>query len=224
MRRSGVRISLAAPIANMCTDPPLHGGLCCGCLFAIAIKIRSLQLAIAKLSLACAADDIVVRLVHALLGCVNTNHIDDQREVDKRFEHDIELFEAREDAVIAFEAAEQPFDFIAPLVQVSVIGPRVETVRLGRDYGLETKLQNELPGFIAFVGAVHDHRHSGRFVRPLCQQFAPLAGVVRLPGRQAGSQSRSVIRGNHMNFGGKAAAGSADRLRSVFFNAPVPSG
>ena len=47
----------------------------------------------------------------------------------------------------------------------------------------------------------------------------------RRPGRAtAKGHGRPSIRGNHMNFGGPSAAGLADGLRSVFFNAPVPSG
>ena len=37
-------------------------------------------------------------------------------------------------------------------------------------------------------------------------------------------RSSSFIRGKQMKFGGAAAARTADRLQTVFFSAPVPSG
>ena len=47
-------------------------------------------------------------------GRVNTNHVDDQGEMDEGGEHDVELLEAREDAAEAFEPAEQALDLVAP--------------------------------------------------------------------------------------------------------------
>jgi hypothetical protein len=46
-------------------------------------------------------------------------------------------------------------------------------------------------------------------------------GLARGQGKCQGCSS---IRGNQMNLGGPSAAGSADGLPAVFFNAPVPSG
>ena len=56
------------------------------------------------------------------------------------------------------------------------------------------------------------------------EQLAALRGVVRLAGREREGYRRASICGNHMNLGGPSAARFADRLRTVFFNAPVPSG
>ena len=56
------------------------------------------------------------------------------------------------------------------------------------------------------------------------QQLTSFWSVVGLSGGKREGDSRSSIRGNHMNFGGPAAAGFADGLRAVFFSAPVPSG
>jgi hypothetical protein len=42
--------------------------------------------------------------------------------------------------------------------------------------------------------------------------------------RQREGYCRSSIRGNQMNLGVPSAAGLSNSLRSVFFNAPVPSG
>ena len=56
------------------------------------------------------------------------------------------------------------------------------------------------------------------------EQLAPLRRIVGLARREGKGYGCSSIRGNHMNLGGPAAPGLADGLRSVFFNAPVPSG
>ena len=56
------------------------------------------------------------------------------------------------------------------------------------------------------------------------QQLASFRRVVGLSGGEGEHQSRSSICGNHMNLGGPSSTGLADGLRSVFFNAPVPSG
>ena len=56
------------------------------------------------------------------------------------------------------------------------------------------------------------------------QELTPFRGVVGLPRRERERDGGSSIRGNHMNLGGPAAAGSADGLGTVFFSAPVPSG
>ena len=77
---------------------------------------------------------------YQFLGPVNTNHIYNEGEVDKSSEHDIELFEAGEDAPIAFETAEQALDFVAPFVELAVVWPWILSVRLGRNNGLKAKL------------------------------------------------------------------------------------
>ncbi len=53
-------------------------------------------------------------------------------EIQKSSEHNVELFEPREDAPEAFELAEEPFDFIAPLVEFLVIVPWLLAIVLGR--------------------------------------------------------------------------------------------
>ncbi len=56
------------------------------------------------------------------------------------------------------------------------------------------------------------------------EQLAPLRCVVSLSGGEREDHCCSSICGNHMNLGGPSTPGLADGLRSVFFNAPVPSG
>ncbi len=56
------------------------------------------------------------------------------------------------------------------------------------------------------------------------QQLPSFWGVVGLSRGEREGDSRSSIRGNHMNLGGPASTGFADGLGAVFFRAPVPSG
>ncbi len=71
---------------------------------------------------------------------------------------------------------------------------------------------------------VHDRRGVVVASPEPVQQPAPLGRVVRLSGREREGDGRAGIRGNHMKLGGPAAARLPDRLGSVFFSAPVPSG
>ena len=79
-------------------------------------------------------------------GVLTLNHIDDEREVQECPEHDVELVEAGEDAPKPFEPSEEALDVVAPLVEVSVIGPRRDAVGLWRDDGRKAEVECELPG------------------------------------------------------------------------------
>ncbi len=168
--------------------------------------------------------DALQQLTDAELGGVNTNHVDDQGEMDEGGEHGVELFEAREDAAKALEPAEQALDLVAPAIEAAVVGPGAEAVGVGRHDRLEAELQHQLPGLVAFVGPVHHHRHAIGPPLPARQQLASFGRVVGLSGRQGEGQGDPVIRGNQINLGVPAAARLADGLRAVFFRAPVPSG
>jgi hypothetical protein len=79
--------------------------------------------------------------------------------VNEGSEHQIELFEAGEDAAKAFEPAEQALDLVAPALEAAIVGPGVKAVRVRRHDRLETELQNQLPVRVAFVCPVHHQRH-----------------------------------------------------------------
>jgi hypothetical protein len=55
-----------------------------------------------------------------------SERINDQDEVDEGEEDDVELFNSGEDAAEAFQPAEEPFHFIALLVEFAVVIPRIE--------------------------------------------------------------------------------------------------
>src|SRR5271157_2563460 len=88
----------------------------------------------------------------------------------------------------------------------------------------ETEVQSQLQSFVVLVSAVHDQMQGCWQGSDAAQQLAAFDGVGGLLRRERKGYSRSRICGNHMNLGGPSAARLADGLRSVFFNAPVPSG
>ena len=49
----------------------------------------------------------------------------------------------------ALETAEQPFNFIAPLVHLSVVLPRLDSVFFGRHDGNEAEIDRQLPRLVA---------------------------------------------------------------------------
>ena len=150
--------------------------------------------------------------------------LDNQREVEEREENDVEFVEAREDAAKALEPLEETFDLIAFAVQSFVILPGIQAIAFGPNHGDIVEFQRQLPDFVVFLGPIHDQMQRLGQWSDAAQQIAPRFGVGGLAGQKRETYRRSSIRGNQVNLGGPSAAGLADSLGTVFFNAPVPSG
>src|SRR5690606_994218 len=91
------------------------------------------------------------------LGRVNTTHrFNDQCEVDKGYEHHIELLEAREDATETFQSAEQPLDLVAPPVHDAVVFPGLDAVGLRWYDGCEPEVKRKLASFVVAIRPIHD--------------------------------------------------------------------
>src|SRR5271163_119790 len=150
--------------------------------------------------------------------------LDDKREVEKCDEDDVEFLESREDAAKAFQSAEEPLDLVALLIEGAVVLPRLDPVGLGRHHRNHAQVEHQLAGLVALVGAVHQQEELFRHRAQLREQRPPLRRVVRVARREGEGYGRKSIRDNHINLGDPTAPGLADRLRPVFFNAPVPSG
>ena len=82
---------------------------------------------------------------------------DDQREVEESEKHRVALFEPRKDAPESFQSPEEPLDFVALLVRFALLLPRIEPVGFGPNHGNHAQIEHKLSGFIAFVGAIHQH-------------------------------------------------------------------
>ena len=159
------------------------------------------------------------------LGRVNTTEgLHDEGEVEEGEEHDVALVEAGEDAAEPLEPTEESLDLVAAAIEHAVVFPRLQAAALGWHDGNPSKIQSQLACLIVLIGAVHEQRQRLGQWPQTAQQFAAVLGVMSLTGRESEDYRRSSICGNHMNLGRPSAAGFADRLRTVFFNAPVPSG
>ena len=86
----------------------------------------------------------------------------DESEAEEGKKDAVEFFEAGEDAAIAFESSEEPFDLVAFAIEYAVIAPRVDTVGLGWNHGNHAEFEHQLSCFIAFISTVHQQRKSDR--------------------------------------------------------------
>lgn len=102
-------------------------------------------------------------------------------------EHDVEFFETREDAPEAFELAEEPFDFVAQLVELLVIFPRLLAIVLGRHDSREASMRDGCARLIALISLVHGHEQlAGQgfgLVLPILQKRPPFDAVAGLARR-----------------------------------------
>ena len=134
---------------------------------------------------------------------------DYETEAEKSKEHAIEFFEAGEDAAVTLEATEETLDFIAFLIERAVIAPGLNAIGFVRDYGNHVQLEHELTSFVAFVSAIHDHRHAGKRAQ-ITKQFATFRRIMGITRRECKRYCGPSIRGNHMNLGSPSAARFAD--------------
>ncbi len=74
--------------------------------------------------------------------------------MEEGYEHDVEPFEAGENAPESCELAKQSIDFVAPLVELLVIFPRLLAIVLRRHDGRETHFFGASARFIALVSLV----------------------------------------------------------------------
>ena len=144
--------------------------------------------------------------------------------MDKGEKHHVQLLESGEDSAKALESAKESLDLVAATIHGTIVLPGGHSVRFRRDDRDIPQIEGQLTGFIPFVGPIHEQVNRPGGGSECLQEFASLRGIVGLTGRQGKRYGRSSIRGNQMNLGIPSASRFADGLRSVFFNAPVPSG
>src|SRR5699024_2243598 len=101
-----------------------------------------------------------------------------QGEMNKKFEHDIQLVESREDSAEALEPAKQPFYFIALLVQLPVVLPRSQPIDFRWYHRLHTQIKHQLTRFIALVGFVHNDL--GAIPAAILERFQKLSSFRRI--------------------------------------------
>ena len=144
--------------------------------------------------------------------------------MDERREHHIEFVEAREDSPKALEPTKQPLNLVAAAIHELIIFPGAATSLEGWHDGCKPKSQDQLACVVPLIRSVHDHGDQGFGWIQGAQQPASFRGIMALAWGEREGDGCSSICGNHMNLGGPSSSGLSDGLRSVFFNAPVPSG
>jgi hypothetical protein len=77
----------------------------------------------------------------------------------KRFDDEGEV----EDSAEVFESPEEPLDFVALLVESAAVLPRLDAVGLWRNDRDHAQAEHQLPGFVTFVGAIHQQRQPFRY-------------------------------------------------------------
>ena len=125
---------------------------------------------------------------------------DNEGEVEEAEEEDIEFLEAGEDSAEAFESPEESLNFVALLVASAVVFPGLDAVGLWWNDRDHAQAKHQLPGFVAFVGAIHQQRLTFPHRPQFRQQGATFGSMVSMAGRQGEGYGRSSIRGNQMNW------------------------
>ena len=92
----------------------------------------------------------------------------------------------------------------------------MQPVGLRRDHWNHAQMEHQLPRFITFVSAIHQHRKTIRHRSQLFQQGPSVGRIVIVAERQSEDYCRSSIRGNHMNFCVPSASALSNRLWSFF--------
>ena len=144
-------------------------------------------------------------------------------ERNPREEH-VELLKAREDTPKPLQPAEQPLDFVAPLVHLPVVLPGSGSGAEGRNNRREPqrqcKLRVSLPSYARSI-----NRYGFRPFNPRrANSLRPSGASWACPGERENVTAVRGIRGNHMNLGGPTASGFADGTGVRFFYRTGPIG
>lgn len=110
-------------------------------------------------------------------------------------------------------------------VQRFVIFPFPRAIALWRGGRNHLQHQSQLLGFVAFIGSIHNHMSPfPPTVFRGFQQFSSLRRITGLAGRKREVHGCFCVGCNHMNFCCPSCSRLTNRLWTVFFRAPVPSG
>jgi len=145
--------------------------------------------------------------------------------MNEKHEHAIQFVESGEDPLKALLLTNQPFDLVAFFVHLLAIFPDTQAIAFRRHDWKHFKRQYQLARFIAFIGFVHDDMCPfPTSIFKGSQQFPSFRRITRLARRKREGHGCSGVGSNHVNFGCPACARFTNRLWTVYFNAPVPSG
>ena len=110
---------------------------------------------------------------------------DDKGERNKAEKYYVEFLKAGEYSPIAFEASEEPFDLVTLFVKSAVILPGIDAIGFWRHHGNHAQIEDQLPGFITFLGAIHQQRQAFRHRPSSRSSSRPSGASWALPGESA---------------------------------------
>jgi hypothetical protein len=84
---------------------------------------------------------------------------------------------------IALHAAEEALDLVSLLIESAIIAPGIDAIGLGRHDRDHAEREHQLPGLVAFVGAIHQQRQTFWHWPQFAQQLTSFRRVMRVTGR-----------------------------------------
>ena len=106
--------------------------------------------------------------------------INNRREDDESKEHHVEFLETWENPPESLQSTKQSLDFVAPLVHLTVVLPRVDSRSLRWHHWIISQGQCQLPSLVSLVRSVHDQRGTALLLAKPLQQLTAFRGIVGL--------------------------------------------
>ena len=151
--------------------------------------------------------------------------VDNKSKKQETQENNIQLIVASSNTTKPFDPAEKTLDLVPSLVKLCIIPPGFLRVALRRNDRLQPAFFRKTTCRRPTIGLIHQQLASGSQQLPQhLYQLAAFRPIMGIAGREMKNQRAVGTRGNQMNLGGPSSTGLADRLRTPFFKAPVPSG
>ena len=145
-------------------------------------------------------------------------------KIDKSQKDDIKFVIAGKNTTKTLDAAKKSLNLITLFVQFLIVVPRIFAIAFGRNNRCVAKFHGQSPGFIPFIGPVHQKINRMVCWTELPQKSTTFWTVATVSRRQRKDYPIPIRCGDHMKFGVPSTPCSSDGLRPVFFKAPIPSG
>src|SRR5690606_1325072 len=125
----------------------------------------------------------------------------------------------------SFQSTKQSLHLIALFIKLPIIFPRRNPIAFRWHNRLHAKIKYELPSLITFVSLIHnDFSSLPATIFHGFQQLPAFGSITRIARGKRKCHCSSIVCSNHVNFCCSSRPRLTNRLWTVFFNAPVPSG
>ena len=159
-----------------------------------------------------------------LLRTCSHKSIHSKSKIDKSQKDDIKFVIAGKNTAKTLDATKKSLNLITLFVQFLIVVPRIFAIAFGRNNRCVAKFHGQSPGFIPFIGPVHQKINRMVCWTELPQKSTTFWTVATVSRRQRKDYPIPIRCGDHMKFGVPSTPCSSDGLRPVFFKAPIPSG